>query len=121
VAVEMRATVATGMMTGVPGVKTIKLQEGGVITSERSGSSGNSATSVPPFGFSSESMLTGTSHARPGLIAICAVHRRHINPNNNINKNSNRSRRSRSLSSALSRSRSRSLCGSCAAMSMLFV
>lgn len=118
--VEIGARVTTGTTTGVPtGARLVKLQEGGVITSGRSGSMSNPPVLEPPFGSSSESILAGTSHARPGVIATCAVHRRQTNPSSSIRTNSNRSRRSRSLSSSLTGSLSRLFCGSFAAMSIL--
>ena len=114
---EIGGRVATGTMTSVPtGVKIN--QEGGVITSGRSGSICSSPV-VVSSGFSSESILAGTSHARFGLIATCAVHRRQTNPSSSIRKNTSKSRRRRSRSSAGSRPLSRLLWGSFAVIAAM--
>ncbi len=99
VGVRIGAKVTTGTTTSVPlGDKGVKAQGGGVITSGRSGATCNSPVSEPGSGSNSESITAGISHARPGLNASCAVHKRQIKASNSIRKNTSKSRRSRSSS-----------------------
>lgn len=100
VPVRAGAKVAGRTTTAVPAGVRMRLgsQEGGVITSGRSGSIRPSPVPKASSGFNSENILAETFHARSGVTANCAVIMRQAKPSSSIRRNTSRPRHSRLLS-----------------------